>query len=210
MAGEADKRVVFLFSDTQIKEESFVEDISNLLNTYEVPNLMQSGDLVGIFENIRPRAKVAGMDGSRDALYNFFVQEVSPCGPASHAPADRFLPYVKASACHTLAFVCVCQQVLKTLHSAPLSPVPTPPGQAQPARGAVLQPSGRYLPRAPAQVPLAGQLHHHRLVSPTALPLSTPPRPRYCTPPTQTIPLLPCTTPSEILAPLPTFPYLLL
>lgn len=36
MAGEANKRVVFLFADTQIKEEGFVEDISNLLNTYEV------------------------------------------------------------------------------------------------------------------------------------------------------------------------------
>jgi dynein heavy chain len=34
-------QVVFLFSDTQIVSESFVEDISNLLNTYEVPNLMQ-------------------------------------------------------------------------------------------------------------------------------------------------------------------------
>ncbi|KAG2424716.1 hypothetical protein HXX76_014292 [Chlamydomonas incerta] len=54
MAGESNKRVVFLFSDTQIKEEGFVEDISNLLNTYEV----------------------AGMDGGRDQLYNFFVQEV--------------------------------------------------------------------------------------------------------------------------------------
>ena len=41
MAGEANKRVVFLFADTQIKDEGFVEDISNLLNTYEVPNLMQ-------------------------------------------------------------------------------------------------------------------------------------------------------------------------
>lgn len=41
MAGESNKRVVFLFADTQIKEESFVEDISNLLNTYEVPNLLQ-------------------------------------------------------------------------------------------------------------------------------------------------------------------------
>ncbi|KXZ48211.1 DHC-9 protein [Gonium pectorale] len=76
MAGEANKRVVFLFSDTQIKEESFVEDVSNLLNTYEVPNLMQSADLVSIFENIRPRAKAAGMDGGRIQLYNFFVQEV--------------------------------------------------------------------------------------------------------------------------------------
>jgi dynein heavy chain len=70
-------QVVFLFSDTQIKDESFVEDLSNMLNTYEVPNLIGSGDLAGIFENIRPCAKQAGMDGSRDQLYNFFVQEVS-------------------------------------------------------------------------------------------------------------------------------------
>lgn len=70
-------QVVFLFSDTQIKDESFVEDLSNMLNTYEVPNLIGSGDLAGIFENIRPRAKQAGMDGTRDQLYNFFVQEVS-------------------------------------------------------------------------------------------------------------------------------------
>lgn len=69
-------QVAFLFSDTQIKDESFVEDLSNLINTYEVPNLLGSGDLAGIFENIRPRAKQAGMDGSKDALYNFFVQEV--------------------------------------------------------------------------------------------------------------------------------------
>ena len=80
MAGESNKRVVFLFSDTQIKEEGFVEDISNLLNTYEVPNLMQNSDLAAIFENIRARAKVAGMDGGRDQLYNFFVQEVGQGG----------------------------------------------------------------------------------------------------------------------------------
>ena len=60
LAGEAGKKVVFLFSDTQIKSEGFVEDISNVLNTYEVPNLLGSGDLATIYENIRPRAKVGG------------------------------------------------------------------------------------------------------------------------------------------------------
>ena len=78
MAGEANKKVVFLFADTQIKQESFVEDISNLLNTYEVPNLLQPADLATTFENIRPRAKAAGMDGNKDQLYSFFLQEVGP------------------------------------------------------------------------------------------------------------------------------------
>ena len=76
IAGEANKQVVFLFSDTQIKDEGFVEDISNLLNTYEVPNLFAQGDLVAIYENVRGGAKAAGMDGSRDALYSYFLQTV--------------------------------------------------------------------------------------------------------------------------------------
>ena len=76
LAGESNKKVVFLFSDTQIKEEGMVEDISNLLNTYEVPNLFVSGDLATIFENIRVKAKQAGMDGTRTQLYNFFLQEI--------------------------------------------------------------------------------------------------------------------------------------
>ena len=84
MAGEANKRVVFLFADTQIKQESFVEDISNLLNTYEVPNLLQPADQATIFENIRPRAKAAGMDANKDQLYSFFLQEVQDCSSYLH------------------------------------------------------------------------------------------------------------------------------
>jgi dynein heavy chain len=76
MSGESNKNTVFLFSDTQINHEYFVEDISNILNTAEVPNLMEPGDMVTIFENIRGRAKLAGMDGSKDLLNNFFVSEV--------------------------------------------------------------------------------------------------------------------------------------
>jgi dynein heavy chain, axonemal len=76
IAGESNKPVVFLFSDTQMKNDCFIEDISNLLNTGEVPNLMASGDLAQIFENIRARAKAAGMDSSRAQLFNFFLQTV--------------------------------------------------------------------------------------------------------------------------------------
>ena len=65
LAGEANKRTVFLFSDTQIAHEYFVEDISNILNTSEVPNLMENSDMVQIFENIRGRAKAAGWTGTR-------------------------------------------------------------------------------------------------------------------------------------------------
>ncbi len=36
---EGPQPAVFLFTDTQIKEENFLEDIGNLLNTGEVPNM---------------------------------------------------------------------------------------------------------------------------------------------------------------------------
>lgn len=35
-AGVAGESVVFLFADTQLKDESFLEDINNILNTGEV------------------------------------------------------------------------------------------------------------------------------------------------------------------------------
>jgi dynein heavy chain len=35
-AGELDKQTMFLFADTQIKLEGFIEDINSLLNTGEV------------------------------------------------------------------------------------------------------------------------------------------------------------------------------
>ena len=76
MAGEQNKSTIFLFADTQIAWEGMVEDIGSILNTAEVPNLFDGGDMATILENIRNRAKAVGQDGSRDSLYNFFVSEV--------------------------------------------------------------------------------------------------------------------------------------
>ena len=61
MAGEDGKHTVFLFSDTQIKREDFVEDINNILNTGEVPNLFEMDMRNEIIENLRKPAKEAGM-----------------------------------------------------------------------------------------------------------------------------------------------------
>ena len=63
-AGESDTKVVFLFVDTQIKYEAFVEDINNLLNIGEVPNLFDGNDVSVITENVRPRAKKVRHKGS--------------------------------------------------------------------------------------------------------------------------------------------------
>lgn len=50
LAGGNGKQTIFLFSDTQIQQESFLEDISNILNSGEVPNLYANGKC---FHNFR-------------------------------------------------------------------------------------------------------------------------------------------------------------
>ena len=42
--------MTFLFSDTQIKDEGFVEDINNILNSGEVPNLFPNDEKSAICE----------------------------------------------------------------------------------------------------------------------------------------------------------------
>ncbi|CAK85038.1 unnamed protein product (macronuclear) [Paramecium tetraurelia] len=75
-AGAKDQPVVFLFSDTQVVRESFLEDINNVLNTGEVPNLWATEDIEEIINDVRPLAKEQGLYDSRDVLLKFFVSKI--------------------------------------------------------------------------------------------------------------------------------------
>ena len=50
MAGAQNKPRTFLITDSQIKEESFLEDIDSLLNSGEVPNLYTMDEKAEIVE----------------------------------------------------------------------------------------------------------------------------------------------------------------
>lgn len=65
-----------MFSDTQIVRESFLEDINNLLNIGEVPNLWGPEDFEEILGDIAPLAKEAKIMDTREAKLKFFVQLV--------------------------------------------------------------------------------------------------------------------------------------
>jgi len=69
---------VFLFTDTQIKEEGFVEDVNNLLNTSEVPNLFPTEDKVEIIEKVRALYKAEGkvLEGTPTVIYSKFIELV--------------------------------------------------------------------------------------------------------------------------------------
>ena len=49
-AGGQGKPTLFLLTDSQIKEESFLEDVDSLLNTGEVPNLFAVDEKAELIE----------------------------------------------------------------------------------------------------------------------------------------------------------------
>ncbi|XP_065826535.1 dynein axonemal heavy chain 3-like isoform X2 [Oscarella lobularis] len=77
-AGCDGKQTVFLFSDNQIKEESFVEDINMILNTGDVPNLFPPDEKAEIIEKMQAVARQEGkkIEATPLAMYNFFIERV--------------------------------------------------------------------------------------------------------------------------------------
>ncbi|KAK5640059.1 hypothetical protein RI129_010870 [Pyrocoelia pectoralis] len=76
-AGALNENMVFLFTDTQIVQEEFLEDINNILNSGEVPNLFESDELERVMIATRPAAKEAGIsEGNRDLIFTFFINRV--------------------------------------------------------------------------------------------------------------------------------------
>ncbi|XP_015279206.1 PREDICTED: dynein heavy chain 6, axonemal [Gekko japonicus] len=101
MAGVEDKDMVFLFTDTQIVVEEFLEDINNILNSGEVPNLFEKDELEFVMAATRPKAKDAGIaEGNRDEVFRYFINRVrqklhivlcmSPVGDAFRARCRMF------------------------------------------------------------------------------------------------------------------------
>jgi len=58
-AGIEGKPIVFLFADTQVADETFVEDISTVLNTADVPNLYAPDEKADILEKMQNAARDA-------------------------------------------------------------------------------------------------------------------------------------------------------
>jgi len=61
-AGVEGKQTVFLFSDNQIKDESFVEDINMVLNTGDVPNMYPPDEKADIIEKMQAVARAQVMN----------------------------------------------------------------------------------------------------------------------------------------------------
>ena len=99
MSGGEGKNVVFLFSDSQIKTEVFVEDINNILNAGEVPNMFPNDEKMAVLEMVRPAATKLGLESQLE-LWSFFTQRckemlhicfcMSPIGDAFRSRLRQF------------------------------------------------------------------------------------------------------------------------
>jgi dynein heavy chain len=77
-AGGEGRPTVFLFSDNQIKDESFVEDINVILNTGDVPNLYAADEKADIIEKMQVVARQTGrkIEATPLSMYNLFIERV--------------------------------------------------------------------------------------------------------------------------------------
>lgn len=77
-AGIEGKSLVFLFTDSQIKDEAMLEDIDMLLNTGDVPNIFAADERADIIEKAQGIARMEGkrIDTTPLSVYNYFIDRV--------------------------------------------------------------------------------------------------------------------------------------
>ncbi|XP_047461369.1 dynein axonemal heavy chain 3 [Mugil cephalus] len=77
-AGIEGRSLVFLFNDSQIKDEAMLEDVNMLLNTGDVPNIFPADERAGIIEKVQGIARMEGkkIESTPLSMYNFFIDRV--------------------------------------------------------------------------------------------------------------------------------------
>jgi len=75
-AGKEGKPTVFLFTDSQIVMESFLEDINNILNSGEVPNIFDQVETDQILMAMRPICTSEGINPTKQNMYEKFLSRV--------------------------------------------------------------------------------------------------------------------------------------
>ncbi|OWK02684.1 hypothetical protein Celaphus_00010425, partial [Cervus elaphus hippelaphus] len=116
------QKTVFLITDTQIKEEAFLEDIDSVLNTGEVPNIFAADEKQEVMEGVRPVAQAGNKHGELSplALFAFFVNRckenlhvVVAFSPIGDAFRNRLRQFPSLINCYALERVAV--KFLETL-----------------------------------------------------------------------------------------------
>ncbi|NXE29303.1 DYH17 protein, partial [Ardeotis kori] len=99
---------VFLMTDSQVADESFLVLINDFLASGEVPGLFQDDDLENIISAMRPQAKSLGLQDTKENCWKLFIEKVrrqlkvvlcfSPVGSTLRVRARRFPAVVNCTA----------------------------------------------------------------------------------------------------------------
>ncbi|XP_054702261.1 dynein axonemal heavy chain 17 [Grus americana] len=99
---------VFLMTDSQVAEESFLVLINDFLASGEVPGLFQDDELENIISAMRPQVKFLGLQDTRENCWKLFIEKVrrqlkvilcfSPVGSTLRVRARRFPAVVNCTA----------------------------------------------------------------------------------------------------------------
>ncbi|CAD7932621.1 unnamed protein product [Amoebophrya sp. A25] len=107
--GVQDKTNTFLFCDTQIVKEQFVEAMSNILNSADVPNLYPAEEMDQIVGACKALASQAGLPPTKTNIFNCYVARVKKnlhvvlaFSPLGDAFAKRLLMFPALVNCCTI------------------------------------------------------------------------------------------------------------
>ncbi|NXJ83957.1 DYH17 protein, partial [Trogon melanurus] len=99
---------VFLMTDSQVAEESFLVLINDFLASGEVPGLFQDDELEDVISAMKPQVKLLGLQDTRENCWKLFIEKVrcqlkvilcfSPVGSTLRVRARRFPAVVNCTA----------------------------------------------------------------------------------------------------------------
>ncbi|XP_039572044.1 dynein heavy chain 17, axonemal isoform X2 [Passer montanus] len=99
---------VFLMTDSQVAEESFLVVINDFLASGDVPGLFQDNDMETIIGSMRPQVKSLGLEDTKENCWKLFIEKVrrqlkvvlcfSPVGSTLRVRARRFPAVVNCTA----------------------------------------------------------------------------------------------------------------
>ncbi|XP_070849918.1 dynein axonemal heavy chain 2 [Chaetodon trifascialis] len=113
LTGVDNKPTVFLFNDTQIVDESFLEDINNILSSGEVPNLYKPDEFVEVCNALSESARKDKVVETPDSLFSYLIERVRNnlhivlcMSPVGEPFRKRILQYPALVNCTSIDWFC--------------------------------------------------------------------------------------------------------
>ncbi|XP_054461370.1 dynein axonemal heavy chain 2-like [Anoplopoma fimbria] len=113
LTGVDNKPTVFLFNDTQIVDECFLEDINNILSSGEVPNLYKQDEFAEVCNALSESARKDNVTETPDSLFSYLIERVRNnlhivlcMSPVGESFRNHILQYPALVNCTTIDWFC--------------------------------------------------------------------------------------------------------